>query len=350
VAMIVLRFPPGLEAIFGLLLRTAGTIVVAWLLYNAVDVLTHALGGFARSTESEVDDNLVPLVRKLLRVVIVALAVVMVIQQWGYDVTSLIAGLGLGGLAFALAAKDTLSNWFGSVMIFTDRPFKLGDWIKSSHGEGVVEEIGLRSTKIRTFDKSLIAVPNSDIATTSIENFSEMPMRRLKTQLGLTCATTKDQIEWILEELRRELDTHEMIEEDSWRVHFVAFGASTLDLEISCFVKTTSYAQFLDVQQGIFFRAMEIIEEAGSGLAFPSQSIYFENPLPVDREPWEIVERREVPERHSETIERAKGDEFDKASVVAKEERERRRREREERRQEIRSEGSGAGEGDGEKK
>ena len=177
VAVLVLRLPAGLSAGAILILNTVGVVFVAWMLYNGVEVLSLALDRFTRSTESQMDDHLVPLVRKIMRVAIIIVTLIMIIQQWGYDVTSLIAGLGIGGLAFALAAQQTLANLFGSIMIFTDRPFGIGDWIKSSHGEGVVEEIGLRSTKIRSFTKSLISVPNADIATTAIENFSQMTQR-----------------------------------------------------------------------------------------------------------------------------------------------------------------------------
>ena len=282
-AVVLLQLPKGLNDVLVLLLRTVGTIVLAWLLYNGVAVLVKAMESFAQSTESEIDDHLVPLIQKLLRVVIVIVTVVMIIQQWGYDVTSLIAGLGLGGLAFALAAKDTLANWFGSVMIFTDRPFKIGDWIKTKHGEGVVEDIGLRSTKIRTFSKSLITVPNSDVATTSVENFSQMTSRRIKANIGLTYGTTSAQIERIVDRIRELFLESDDFVPEAWYVNFSGFGDSSLDIMLYCFTNTVVYAEFLEIRQKLFFDIMAIVEEEGSGFAFPSQSIYIEESQALDR-------------------------------------------------------------------
>ena len=164
VGLLVLQLPDKLTAVLVLLLKTVGTFAVAWMLFRAIDVIISGLERFTAKTESEMDDHMIPLVKRILRVALISVAVITVVQQWGYDVTSLIAGLGIGGLALALAAQDTLANWFGSIMIFTDRPFKLGDWVKSAHGEGVVEDVGMRSTKIRTFAKTIITVPNKDLA------------------------------------------------------------------------------------------------------------------------------------------------------------------------------------------
>lgn len=278
-AVMVLKLPLGLERGALMVVKTISLLFVAWLLYNAVDVASLALDRFARATSSEMDDHLVPLVRKVLRIAIILVSLVMIIQQWGYDVTSLVAGLGLGGLAFALAAQQTLSNFFGSIMIFTDRPFKLGDWVKSSHGEGVVEEIGLRSTKIRTFAKTLITVPNADVAATAIENFSEMDKRRINVTIGVTYGTSRAQMEHIVEEIRELLAADEDIDQEFWAVNFTSFGASSLDIMIYCFTKTTNWKEFMDIRQRVYLDIMGIVERAGSSFAFPSQSLYVETPV-----------------------------------------------------------------------
>ncbi len=282
--LLILRLPEGLGAGMELLLRTSGTILVAWLLFNAVEAVMVVLDGFTRRTESELDDHLVPLVRKLMRVVIIIITVLMIIQQWGYDVTSLIAGLGLGGLAFALAAQNTLSNLFGSVMIFTDRPFKIGDWVQSKNGEGVVEEIGLRSTRVRTFANTLITIPNADMASTAVENHSKMTKRRIMTTIGVVYGTTPEQVERIVTRIRALLRDSETIDQGFHMVNFTGFGTSSLDILIYCFTKSTVWTEFMQARQELFFEVMKIVREEGSSFALPSQSLYFETSLSLERE------------------------------------------------------------------
>ena len=278
-AVIILQLPPGLQAGVLLILHTVGVVFVAWMLYNAVEVVAIALDRFTERTDSEMDDHLVPLVRKILRIAIIIVTVITIIQQWGYDVTSLIAGLGLGGLAFALAAPQTLANLFGSLMSFTDRPFTLGDWIKTSHGEGVVEEIGLRSTKIRTFTKSLISVPNADIASAPVENFAYMNLRRIKTTVGLTYSTTPEQMEYVVEGIKDLIREEPGMYKEAFYVNFVEFSASSLDVMIYCFTETTNWGEFLAIRQRFYLNIMRLVKEAGSDFAFPSQSLYVENPI-----------------------------------------------------------------------
>ncbi|MEZ4458964.1 MAG: mechanosensitive ion channel [bacterium] len=153
-------------------LKTMGTVFVAWGVFVLVDAVTAYLSELAAGTENVLDDHLVPMLKRVLRIAVIGVTIITVIQQWGYDVTSLIAGLGIGGLAFALAAQSTLSNWFGSFMIITDRPFLVGDYVRSAHGEGVVQDVGMRSTKILSFEGTTITIPNSDLATTAVENLT----------------------------------------------------------------------------------------------------------------------------------------------------------------------------------
>lgn len=280
-AISVLGLPESMDAVLVLALQTTGTVFVAWMLFRAIDVAGIALQRFTSHTESDVDDHLVPLIKRVLRVILVIFAIVTIIQQWGYDVTSLIAGLGIGGLAFALAAQDTLANWFGSLMIFTDRPYSLGHWVKAGGIEGIVEEIGLRSTKVRTFDKSLITVPNKKIAHDPIENFTVREMRRINTSIGLEYRTTREQVETIVEEIRALFTEHEMADESMMNVFFSGFGASSLEIVVRVFIRTNAYMEFMTVQQELFVEIMRIVEDAGTGFAFPSQSLYMETPIEV---------------------------------------------------------------------
>ncbi|MEM1348873.1 MAG: mechanosensitive ion channel family protein [Myxococcota bacterium] len=279
IAVLVLGLSQGVQAGALLVIHVVGIVLIAWALYAGVEAVVGALNDYADATESRIDDALVPLVRSLLRVVVVVVATMMIIEEFGYNATSLVAGLGIGGLAFALAAQQTLANLFGSLMIFTDRPFGPGDWIKTKHGEGIVEDVGLRSTRVRTFSKSLLSVPNADIAGAPIENFSEMTMRRIKTDLALSYATTPAQMKFILAELRALIEREEKMFHDAYYVNFVGFEASSLTVMILVFTTTTDFGEFMEIRQRFFLNIMNLVERAGTSLAFPSQSLYIETPI-----------------------------------------------------------------------
>jgi MscS family membrane protein len=249
-------------------------VTAAWFLYSATNILGIYLKRFTDKTESKLDDQLVPIVRKMCRVVILLLALVMIIQNLGYSVGSLLAGLGLGGLAFALAAKDSLANIFGSVTIFTDRPFQIGDWVKVSGAEGYVEDVGFRSTRIRTFEKTLVTIPNSKIADSAIENMDARPIRRVKMNIGVTYDTTADQMETALEAIREILRTHDGVSQDYWLVYFTDFGASSLDIFMYYFTKSKVWAEYLKVRQDVNLKIMRKLEQLGLEFAFPSQTVY----------------------------------------------------------------------------
>jgi MscS family membrane protein len=247
---------------------------VAWGCYNMVALLEHWLHHWAQRTESTLDDHLVPFIRKTLRVFIVVLAFMFLVQNLGYSISGLLASLGLGGLAVALAAKDSLSNIFGSIMILLDRPFTIGDWIKAGSMEGVVEEIGFRSTRIRTFAKTMITVPNSVLMNMSIDNFSQMPKRRIKLTVGVTYDTTPAQMRQAVAAIRKLLREHPAIHQDFFLVNFTDFGASSLDIMVYCFTTSTVWGEYLDSREDICLKIMETLEELGLEIAFPSQTLY----------------------------------------------------------------------------
>jgi len=247
---------------------------VAWGCYNMVALLEHWLHHWAQRTESTLDDHLVPFIRKTLRVFIVVLAFMFLVQNLGYSISGLLASLGLGGLAVALAAKDSLSNIFGSIMILLDRPFTIGDWIKAGSMEGVVEEIGFRSTRIRTFAKTMITVPNSVLMNMSIDNFSQMPKRRIKLTVGVTYDTTPTQMRQAVAAIRKLLREHPAIHQDFFLVNFTDFGASSLDIMVYCFTTSTVWGEYLDSREDVCLKIMETLEELGLEIAFPSQTLY----------------------------------------------------------------------------
>jgi MscS family membrane protein len=258
------------------LLKILVTFDVAWFVFNMVSLLEAYLGQWVSRTESTLDDHLLPFVRKSLRVFIILLAVLMAIQNLGYSISGLLASLGIGGLAVALAAKDTLANVFGSIMIIVDRPFHIGDTIRSGDIEGTVEEVGFRSTKIRTFDKSLISVPNSIITNLAVNNLSRMTLRRIRFSVGVTYATTPAQMRQAVESIRTMLAAHPALDKESILVRFTEFGASSLDILIQCFTITTVFAEHLEVREDVCLKVMEILEGMGLEIAFPSRTVYLQ--------------------------------------------------------------------------
>jgi len=256
------------------LLKGLVTFDIAWALFNMVSLLEAFLSGWVSKTESTLDDHLLPFIRKSLRAFIIFLALIMTIQNLGYSISGLLASLGIGGLAVALAAKDTLSNVFGSMMIILDRPFHIGDWIKAGDMEGTVEEIGFRSTKIRTFARTLITVPNNIVANLAVDNISRMPQRRIKLTVGVTYETSPEQMRRAVEAIRELLRTHPAIDQNFFLVNFTEFNASSLDILVYCFTKTTIWGEYLDARQDVCLQIMDILEAHGMEIAFPSRSVY----------------------------------------------------------------------------
>ncbi len=279
-ATLWLQLPDGVQDVLQVMYRVVCVVIIAWAMLRVSTLLTWLLQQMAAHTDSSLDDHLVPLVGRVARVAVVALAVVFVFQELGFNVAGLIAGLGVGGIALALAAQDTVANWFGALMIYTDRPFEIGDWIKTGEMEGVVEEIGLRSTKIRTFSKTVISVPNADLAGDTIENFSRMPIRRIYVNVGVTYATTPSMMREALERLRDILRTHPGVDQTFWLVKFNDFGDSALNIMLYFFSTTTNWEEYLSIREDIFLQIMSTLDEIGVGFAFPSTSVYLEKPDP----------------------------------------------------------------------
>src|SRR5210317_1234906 len=279
--------PFDLKKFASALLKALFILDIAWFFFNMVDMVDHYLNQWASRTESALDDHLAPLVRKTLRIFIVIMAGLMAIQSFGYPVTGVLASLGIGGLAFALAAKDTVSNIFGSLMIIFDRPLHVGDWIKAGDMEGTVEEVGFRSTKIRTFAKTLISVPNNIIANMALDNFSRMPKRRIRLTVGVTYETTPTQMRQAVNRIREMLKTHPAIDQEFFLVNFTDFGASSLDIMVYCFTTTTVWGEYLDARQDVSLKIMDILENMGLEIAFPSRTVYLHNPEdnPLDSGP-----------------------------------------------------------------
>lgn len=288
IALQVLQLPSEPFDFAGLLNSLIKALVIfdiAWFMFNLVDLIDHYLSRWAARTESTLDDQIAPLLRKSLRIFIIVMAGLMAIQSFGYPVTGVLASLGIGGLAFALAARDTVSNIFGSLMIIFDRPFQVGDWIKAGDLEGTVEEVGFRSTKIRTFAKTLISVPNNIIANMALDNFSRMPKRRIRLTVGVSYATTPAQMREAVSRIRAMLTEHPIVDQEFFLVNFTDFGASSLDIMIYCFTTTTVWAEYLEAREDICLKVMDILESLGLEIAFPSTTVYLRHDDPEPARP-----------------------------------------------------------------
>ena len=256
--------------------------LVVYTVFWAIIATLNALRGFFQSTTEKFNADLAKemgdFILKIIKVIVGAIGLGAMLQVWGINVTALFASLGLGGLAFALAAKDTASNLFASFALLADKSIRIGEWIKVKNVEGVVEDIGMRTTKIRSFQKSLITVPNHVLANSPIENFSRRGIRRIKMRIGLTYDTSSTQIQKIVEEIRFMLHNHQGISnKDTLLVNFDAFEDSALSIFVYTFTSTSNWAKYLNTKEDIHLKIMQIVEENHSSFAFPSQSIYMEN-------------------------------------------------------------------------
>jgi MscS family membrane protein len=259
------------------LMNGTAVSLVIWFVIRLVDGLADVWAQKAEQTETKLDDQLVPIVRRSAKVFFFIVGVVLVLQNMGYSVGSLLAGLGIGGLAVAMASKDTMANLFGSLVIFLDKPFQIGDWIEMDGVEGTVEEVGLRTTRVRTFANSLITVPNMLFTSKSINNWSRMKKRRIKMNIGVTYSTTPDKLDALVNRIRDIIRDDEKILNDFYLVNFDSFGPTSLDVFIYCFTGTTVWAEFLQAKQELMLKIMHAVQELGLSFAFPTQSIHVES-------------------------------------------------------------------------
>jgi MscS family membrane protein len=214
-----------------------------------------------------------PLIKKIVGFIFVVFSVLVIADALGADVRTFLAGLGIGGLAVALAAQDTIANMFGSFVVVMDHPFHVGDTVRIGTNEGTVEDIGLRSTRLRTGARTLIVMPNKMVATEAITNLSRMPQRRVDQTIGLTYDTTADQMEAILGDLRGLLSSDPAIHPGLIAVNFINYGESTLDIQIVYFTADPAWQRHLDARERINLKIMRAVAARGLQFAFPTQTV-----------------------------------------------------------------------------
>lgn len=259
------------------LFKGASILVFFWGLFRLADVLVDLMGEISSRTGSDSFRGFGSLVKKSLRVFIIVVGTVMVIDNLGYNIGGILATLGIGGAAFAFAAKDTIANIYGSIALALDRPFRVGDWIQvGDKVDGDVEEIGLRSTKVRTWPKTVISIPNAILANEMIDNWSRMPKRRVKQVIGVTYSTSPDTMEAIVEDFRQMLREDPDVNQEFILVNWTDYGASSLDILVYYFTTTTKWLEYMDVRQRINVKMARIVARHGSSIAFPTRTLHLE--------------------------------------------------------------------------
>ena len=265
---------------FDKILRSSLIICLIWGVYNLCDAGHGLIMQLLKRSSLHIDETLAEMLSALAHMICVMFGIVLVANEWDYDITAFVASLGIGAMAIAFAAKDSLANIFGSLVIITERPFVIGDWISANNVEGIVESITFRSTCIRTFYQELVYVPNNLLSNTPIINYTQRQKYRIQFMLGLTYSTTREQMQEVCQQIRSLCERLDEIYNDGIDVNFFEFGDSSLNIRIVCYAKAPNNSVYLRAREKFNLEVMKILEENGVSCAFPSRSVYFETPIP----------------------------------------------------------------------
>lgn len=249
-------------------------LLIAKVLTNMMSKDSKAMRNFQRKLHIPNSSNIVKMVSKVIAGIIYAFAIVIIINELGYDVNGLVAGLGLGGLTVALAAQDVASNIFAGMVILFDKPFLIGDWIKTDEIEGIVEEITFRSTRIRTFNNTLVIIPNNKITNSTLINCSKMEKRRVKFDLQIDMDVDMKKLNGCIQKVRKAILSVDNIIEESVLVFFDKIEDSGYNMFVSCFTTELSYANYLSIKEKINYKIIDVLSKEGIKLAYPSKTVY----------------------------------------------------------------------------
>jgi MscS family membrane protein len=258
----------------GTVVALATTSMVLWLAFRIVDVVRAILETRAWAVERPATRSLLAITGRLAKVLIVILTGIVVLAYLGVSVGSLVAGLGIGGLAIALAAQKTVENLFGTLSIGVDQPLREGDFVRVGELVGTVEAIGLRSTRLRTLDRTVVTIPNGQLADQLVESYTVRDRMRLACTIGLVYDTSAAQLAKTLEDLEATLRAHPRIWTESVVVRFKSFGESSLDIEIMAWFVTTEWSEFQLIRQEILLEFMKVVERNGTSFAFPTRTLH----------------------------------------------------------------------------
>lgn len=249
-------------------------IALFWIVLRAIGVLQQELPSSEFTKANPAMRNLIPLGGRIARVLVFLLAVLTVIAQFGYPIATILAGLGIGGIAVALGAQKSLEHFFGSVSIGVDQPFRVGDWVNVGGTEGEIEAIGLRSTRIRTIDRTVLSIPNGQLAETRTENFAQRERIRFRTVVGLEYGTSAETLRAVRDGIEFTIRAHPKTWQDRVVVRFFELGSYSLNIEVFGWVATTDVDEFRRVREELFLSIMEVVERHGARFAFPTQTVH----------------------------------------------------------------------------
>lgn len=271
-----LGLPVGMTVFMSIVIRVMVMGSIVWALYHVIDVFALRWADIAADTDTKLDDQLVPMVRKLAKIILVMSGILIVLQNLNVNVGAMIATLGVGSLAIAFAAKDMLANFFGSVVVFIDKPFQIGDWVVVDGAEGIVEEVGFRSTRVRTFYNSLMTLPNAVFTEKKIDNYGAREYRRTFVTIGITYDTTPDQMQAFIEGIRAVIQANPYTRKDYYEVHMSGFGESSLDVMLYFFFKTNSWSIELRERHNVFLEVMRLAQSLKISFAFPTRTLHMD--------------------------------------------------------------------------
>lgn len=267
-----LHFNESVDSFFANVFMILFILNVTWLIARVIDSLIEEyIVPIVTKSESDLDDQLLPILRKTIKAVLWIFGIVIALSNSGFDVAALIAGLGIGGLALALAAQDTVKNIFGGIMVFLDKPFKIKDRIKVNGMDGVVEEIGVRSTRLRTLEGRLITIPNGQFSDNAVENVSLEPTRKVNISLGLTYDTTPEQMENAMKIIKDIIKANSKVEDDAL-VAFNAWGDFAMGIQVIYYISSPDF--IFSAQSEINLEILKLFNAEGLEFAFPTQTIY----------------------------------------------------------------------------
>lgn len=262
--------------------RTFSILAGTWSAWRITDLACEFLALKAAATATKFDDVLVPLFRKTIKILIVVFGLIYTADSLFIPIMPMLTGLGIGSLAFAFAAKDTIENFFGSVAVILDRPFEVGDWVVIGDTEGTVEEVGFRSTRVRTFYNSQLTIPNSTLVRATVDNLGRRQYRRWKTHIGVQYDTTPEQLVAFTEGIRELVRCHPYTRKDYFQVYLHQFGSSSLDILIYVFHETPDWSTELRERERLFLDIVRLASRLGVSFAFPTQTLHLHQSNPND--------------------------------------------------------------------
>jgi MscS family membrane protein len=273
----ILQFPIEVNSFLLKGLHIGQTVLWIYVFLQLVQVLMDIYGSYSLKTESKLDDQLTPILKRLLRGLVFFVGGLKMLTIFGADVTTVIAGASIGGLAVALASQDTVRNLIGTFMIFLDKPFQIGDWIVGGGLEGTVEEVGFRSSRIRAADTSVFTIPNSKLSEIVINNLGLRLYRRYKTVLGIRYDTPPELIEAFVKGVRALVDTHPDTRSEDYNVEFTGFGDSALEILLNVYFKNPGWGKEQSSKHRLHIAIVKLAKELGVEFAFPSQTLMIED-------------------------------------------------------------------------